>query len=108
MSAFQYSQNFVFAGLGTLSFEVPDAGPFFVDVKSTIPTLTAGGGISALVITINLNGSPVYTGAAGAQGAYVVFSVAAKDVITVVFSSAAIPDQGLNVIKSTISVGYGE
>lgn len=108
MSAFQYSQNLVFAGLGTLSLVLPDAGPVFVDIKSTIPTLTAGGGISALVITINKNGSPVYTGGAGAQGAYVVFSVAAGDAVTVVFSSAAAPDQGLNVIKSVVAIGYGE
>lgn len=102
-----FYQNLTSSGLTTVSFVVPDAGPLFVKGKVSIPTISNGGGVSALVVTIKQNGTAVYTGLAGSEGFYADFAVAAMDTISVVFSSAAAADQGSNVIKSTISIGYG-
>lgn len=99
-----FSQNLVFNGLGTLSVTIPAAGLIFFKGKISLPTIVDGGGASSLVVTINQNGSPVYTGAAGASGFETSFVCAASDVIAFVFSSAAAADQGLNVIKSTVSI----
>ncbi len=103
----QYNQNLTFNGLGTLSITVPFAGAFFFEGKISLPTLTNGGGVSACLVTINQNGSPVYTGIAGAEGFRADIACAANDVIAMVFSSAAAADQGLNVIKSVIAIGSG-
>ncbi len=107
--ATQYNQNLTFAGLGTLSITVPLAGAYFFKGSISLPTLAKGDiSPSALVVTVNQNGSPIYTGQAGAEGFYVTASCAANDVMAMVFSSAATVDQGLNVIKSVISVGLGQ
>lgn len=102
-----YNQNFVFNGLGTLSFTVPNAGPYMLSGKISLPTLVNGGGASSLVVTVNQNGSPVYTGVAGASGFGVELNCAASDLIAIVFSSAAAADLPLNVIKSVISISQG-
>lgn len=102
-----YSQNLVFSGLGTVSFTVPTAGAYFLDGKISLPTLVNGGGVSACLCVINQNGSPVYTGIAGAEGFYKVVSCAANDLIAIVLSSSAPADQLLNVIKTTVAVGEG-
>lgn len=105
----QFNQNLTFAGLGTLSITVPLAGLYFVEGKISLPTLPKGDSSpSALVVVVNKNGSPIYTGSAGAEGFRTVTSCAANDLIAMVFSSAAAVDQGLNVIKSTVSIGLGE
>lgn len=104
----QYAQNLVFQGIGTISVTVPFAGMYVVESKSSLPTLTNGGGVSALVTTINKNGSAQYTGTAGATGARTNFVCAAGDVIAVVYSSANAVDNALNAIKSTISIYQGE
>lgn len=103
-----YNQNLVFNGLGTLSTTVPLAGPYFVDGHISLPTLTAGGGVSAVLVVVNQNGSPVYTGQAGAEGFYTTLNCAANDVIAMVFSSSAPADQPLNVVKSVIAIGSGD
>ncbi len=103
----QYNQNLAFNGLGTLSITIPFDGAFFFDGKISLPTLTNGGGVSACLVTINQNGSPVYTGIAGAEGFKTDIACTAGDVIAMVFSSAAAADQGLNVIKSVIAIGTG-
>lgn len=103
-----YNQNLVFNGLGTLSITVPVAGSYFCEGKISLPTLTNGGGVSACLVTINQNGSPIYTGQAGAEGFKTDIVCAALDVIAIVLSSSAAADQPLNVIKSTISIGIGE
>lgn len=100
--------NLVFQGLGTLTLTAPTAGPYFVEGQSTLPTLSNGGGASALVVTVNVNGSPKYVGAAGASGFKARLDCAALDVITVVFSSAAAVDAQKNVIKTAVSWGLGE
>lgn len=100
-----YNQNFVFNGLGTLSVTIPVAGTYTFAGKTSLPTLTNGGGVSSVVTVVSQNSSPVYTGGAGAEGFSVVISCALNDVIAMAFSSSATPDQGLNVIKTVISIG---
>lgn len=102
-----YNQNLVFNGLGTLSITVPVAGTYFISGNISIPTISTGSSPSSCLVTINQNGSPIYTGVAGAEGFYTSMVCAAADVIAVVFSSSAAVDQLLNVIKSTISIGLG-
>ena len=107
--AAQYNQNLTFAGLGTLSITLPMDGSYFFEGKISLPTLSKGDSApSALVVTVNQNGSPVYVGQAGAEGFKVQVNGVLGDVIAMVFSSAADVDQGLNVIKSVISIGLGE
>lgn len=103
-----FNQNVVFTGLGTQSFTIPTAGIYFVEGHLSLPTLVSGGGASSVLVTVNQNGSPVYTGQAGAEGFYKDLSCAANDVIAVVLSSSAAADLPTNVIKANISIGLGE
>lgn len=103
-----FNQELVLNGLGTVSVTVPQAGPYFVEGHTSLPTLVGGGGASSLVTVVNQNGSPVYTGSAGAEGFKAQVVCAANDVIAVVFSSSATEDSGRNVIKSNISISLGE
>lgn len=103
-----YAQNLVVNGLGTTSVTIPVADDIFVEGHMSLPTLTNGGGVSAALVVINKNGSPVYTGQAGAEGFRADIACAAGDVIAVVISSSAPADLPLNVIKTTMSIGSGE
>ncbi len=103
-----YAQNLVFNGLGTLSTVVPAAGPYFVEGKLSLPTIVGGSGPSSVVVTVNQNGSPIYTGIAGAEGFYLDVTCAALDTIAIVLTSSAAADAPLNVIKMTVSIGSGQ
>lgn len=104
-----YNQNLVFNGLGTFSITIPTAATYFVEGKISIPRLASGSGASSLVAVVNKNGSAIYTGVAGADGLAVYNTVfAAGDVLAIVLSSGAPADQGLNKIKTTISIGVGQ
>lgn len=91
-------------GLGTTTYTVGVAGPHRVRVRSTMVPQ------SGLVITINLNGSPVMvsptisvTEQALSLEAFMQCAVA--DVITVVLtSSGTMNDSILNDIKSTVVI----
>lgn len=111
----------VFAGLGTSTFTVVTAGLYTVQIKATIPCISAGSssnssvttGGSGLSIVVNKNGSAILTIANPSptqplMGGSVSAQFAAADVITVVMSSSAAADQGLNVIKSIINLYQGE
>lgn len=103
-----FNQSSAFSGLGTYSVAVPNAGPYAVDGKIALPTIVDGGGPSAVVVAININGGgSLYTGIAGAEGFKADVLCAANDIINVVLSSAAAADQGLNVVKSVINVSQG-
>lgn len=103
-----FSQNTVFCGLGTVTFVPPAAGDYKFDGKITLPSQSAGDSPSSLIVTINKNASPVYTGQAGARGfEQVLQALLTSDSITIVFSSAAAADQPRNVIKSCISISAG-
>lgn len=99
-----YKHNEVFEGLGTVTIVIPAAGRYSFDGKISLPKNSDNNAQSSLVVVINKNGSPMYTGFAGAQGFFVKILCAAADSITIVFSSADLDDQSSNVIKSTISV----
>lgn len=106
--ATQFNQNLTFAGLGTLSITVPLAGPYFVEGKTSLPSLPKGDATpSAVVATVKQNGSTIYTGQAGAEGFRIDVACAANDVIAMQFTSGAAVDQGLNVVKTTIALGLG-
>lgn len=102
-----FNQNSSFAGLGTFTFVADIASPYFFEGKISLPTIVNGGGASAVVTTINLNASPVYVGLAGAEGFKKDLNLAVGDVVTIVFSSAAAADQGINNVKATIAIGQG-
>ncbi len=101
-------QTIVFNGLGTFATTVPTAGPWVIRGKSSVPQLNTGSSAaSAMITTVNQNGSPIYTSTAGAEGFNVTTNCAANDAITVVYTSAAAVDAALNVIKSTIELAQG-
>lgn len=108
MANVQFAQNSTSCGLTTNTFTAPVAGPYFIKGKVTLPTITTAGYLSSCVVTINVNGSPIYTGAAGAEGFYTTTTCAANDVIAVVFSSGLATDAALNAIKATIALGLGQ
>ena len=109
-----FNQNIESTGLNTVSTTVPYAGPYFVKGKFTIPGLVDGQGspgqasASSLVVTVNQNGSPVYSGPVGAEGFYTDISCAAYDVIAIVLSSSAAVDAALNAVKARYSIGQGQ
>ena len=103
-----FNQNLVFNGLGTISLTVPVAGPYVLRGHMSLPMISKGDTAnSELVVVVNKNGSPIYTGLAGAEGFQVKTTCSALDVLAFVFSSAAAVDQPLNVIKSCIDVSIG-
>lgn len=103
-----FNQNIETTGLSTTSVTVPYAGAYFVKGKITLPTIVGGSGVSSLVVTVNQNGSPVYTGPVGAEGFFTNLSCAAYDVIAVVLSSAGAVDAVANNVKAVISIGQGQ
>ena len=107
MSNSNYSQNIVWTGLGTYTTKVMDAGIYKVSGHIDLPTLSKGVGQSSCLTVINVNGSPVYTGVAGAEGFLTDVTCAALDVITIVLSSSAAADLPLNVIKASFSISVG-
>jgi hypothetical protein len=102
------NQNLVWNGLGTLSVTIPIAGNQSFAGQIQLPTIVQGNGASSLVVTVKQNGTAIYTGTAGASGFKVDTYCAVGDVIAIIFSSSAAIDQGLNVIKSEISITQGE
>lgn len=104
-----FNQNLSFTGLVTTVVSIPDTvNGVNVDVKCQIPTLTNGGGVSGLVITVKHNTSTVYTGTAGALGAWTnVSGVTAGDTISVITSSSNAVDAGINAIQGNIAISEG-
>lgn len=103
-----YTNSQTVTGLGTITLPViPSTSRIAVDGKITLPLISQGSGLSAVVAVVNVNGSPVYTGQAGAEGFHTSPFCSAGDIITIVLSSSAIADQSLNVIKTTVSASEG-
>lgn len=106
------SQREVFSGLGTYSYTIPEAALWQIKVSSSISLLSqdvssnplSPSPVSSLVITVTQNGTTMYTGQTGAQGAQLQLTCALGDVIHIVFSSSATADTSLNAVKSTISL----
>ncbi len=101
-----FNLNSTFGGLGTaLDFKAPTADTYAISGSLTLPGIPQGSPLaSAVVVVVNKNGSPVYTGLAGAKGFKTDVVCAALDEITVVLSSALAEDNAPNAVKSTISV----
>lgn len=94
-------------GLGVFPiFTAPAAGVYFVNGQLNLPSIPQGSGASQVVCVVKNGGSTLYTGAAGATGFQVNQIVcAAGDAITVTLTSAAAPDQGLNVVRGVVGSG---
>lgn len=103
-----YNQNLVSTGLTTTTFVAPIAGPLTIRWKISLPTLTTGGGVSAVVCTVNQQGSPIFTGNAGSEGSSVVATAAALDSFTLVLTSANAVDNALNAVKMNVSISSGQ
>lgn len=103
-----FNQNIESTGLNTVSVTVPYAGAYSVSGKFTLPTIVDGAGASSLVVTVNQNGSPIYTGLAGAEGFYTNVSCAAFDIIAFVLSSSAAVDAVNNAVKAVYSISQGQ
>ena len=101
-----YNMNQTVTGLGTIAtVTVPTTDRYTLSGKISVPKLPKGSlANSSVVAVINVNGSPIYTGQAGAEGFESSPFCSAGDIITVVLSSANVVDQGLNVIKTTLSI----
>jgi hypothetical protein len=107
-----FNQNCVVNGLNSFSVTVPYAGPYIVKGKISLPGLVDGQGVpgqasaSSLVVTINQNGSPKYTGPTGAEGFKTSLNCAANDVLQVALSSSNSNDSSLTV-KTTVEFSQG-
>lgn len=102
--------NTSFAGLGTaISITAPQADIYNITGTLTLPTLTMTSATtpSAVVVTVNQNGTPKFTSTAGDRGFSTGINAAQGDVITVVLSSALASDAAPMAVKSTISVSEG-
>lgn len=104
-----YNQNLTVAGLGTTTILIPTSDIYTIKGTLTLPTLTTTSGVgqSAVVVTVNQNGSPIYTGPAGSEGFSTGCTAAANDSITIVLTSAAAIDLPPNSVKMTVSIWEG-
>jgi hypothetical protein len=93
----------------TTLFTAPTTGSYFVNGQLTLPVLRdvgpSGGGGSQVVAVVKDAATTVYTGIAGATGFQTTFTATAGDVITLVLSSAAAPDQLLNAVRGVVGSG---
>lgn len=125
INALQLNSSTPWSGLGTATFNVVTAGLYTCAINCTIPYVASGTkdnsttmatdpAASALSIVVNQNGSPVLTLATPPSptqpqmGGSVRIQAAASDVITVVFSSAALADNQSNAVKAIINLFQGE
>lgn len=99
-----------FAGLGTaVNITAPQADIYNITGTVTLPTLTMTSATtpSAVIVTVNKNGTPVFISTAGDRGFSTGVNAAQGDVITVVLSSTLASDAAPMAVKSTISVSEG-
>lgn len=102
-----FSQNTSISGLKTVTFVAPANGNYVFDGKLSHPK---SGNIqsSTPIVTINLNGSPIYTTLASAKGFRCVQPLLTTDTITIVVSSSTPSDAVANAIKTIIAISAGE
>lgn len=112
-------------GLHTLTVNIPEAGQYNFNAKFTLtrqdgsasqgPGGGAGTGSGAppaissqVVVTVNQNGSPIFTSQAGVSGFQLnAVQCAANDVMTFVTSSALAQDKQLNAVRMVLAVSEG-
>jgi hypothetical protein len=103
-----FSISQVISGLRTTIVPYVVAGPLALIGKVSVPRASQGSsGASTVVVTVNQNGTPVYTGQPGADGFRTGVNVVLGDVITIVTSSSNPIDQQLNAVKTTVSIWEG-
>lgn len=120
-----FNQSSSFQGLNTYTFTVPTTDTYSFQGTVTPPkypttaTQGTGGGAgtgtgggpdipSQVLITINKNGTPVYTGTAGQQGFQLNgLACTAADVITIVPASSLTQDKQPNAVRITIAITEG-
>jgi hypothetical protein len=120
-----YTQSTSVTNLATHTITIPTTDLYNFQGTLTLPNIVPsatqgpGGGAgtgtgggpevpSQVIITVNKNGSPIYTGAAGALGFTLNgVSCTAGDVITIVRSSSLAQDEQPNAIRMTLSVSEG-
>ena len=110
MATNPFNQSSAIAGLNSYSVALPNVAPYIFNWKSQLPTVVGGGGASSAVMTITDTTASVtvYTGVAGAEGGSCVYSVpTAGNVLQFALSSANANDQGLNVIKTELTISQG-
>ena len=100
-----FNMNSTVGGLVSVTTSIPQAGTYPLTGKLSLPTIVDGGGPSAVVVTLSQNGTPFYTGPAGAEGFSATASCAANDTLTVAMTSANANDALPNMVKTTISIG---
>jgi hypothetical protein len=101
--------NKTFTGLGTFPTpisETPASRILNIKGKVNLPNLIEGAAAnSQVVVTMNLNGGATfYTGIPGAEGFETGVVAVAGDILNIILTSSAPVDQGLNVIKTTVSL----
>jgi hypothetical protein len=99
-----------FAGLGTAAAFTADTTDIYnITGTITLPTLTMTSNTMAsqVVVTINRNGSPIFTTTPGTRGFSSGAECAPGDTVTVVVSSSLASDAAPMAVKSTISISEG-
>lgn len=101
MNTLKHLESNVVEGLGTSTLTITNAGGYFFRCYSTLPQG------SAMIITINKNGTPIATSALPVATARFTFiegktNCVPGDSITFVLSSSAAVDAMPNTIKSVI------
>jgi hypothetical protein len=91
--------------LNSITFGAQTAGTYQLAGHLSLPRPAAGGGQSAVVVTVKQNGTTKYTGLPGAAGFAVPIEYTAFDTIQVSLTSSAAVDQGPNAIKGVVSFG---
>lgn len=110
MATNPFNQNVAIAGLNTYTVALPNVAPYIFKWKSQIPTITNGGGASALIMTVTDTTASVtvYTGQAGSEGGSCVYNVpTAGNVLNFALSSANAADAGVNVCKTELDISQG-
>jgi hypothetical protein len=103
-----FNINETISGLRTTPIPYVNPGPCRIAGKLSLPSPNLGSGAgSTVVVTVNQNGTPVYTSNPGADGFETGVNISNGDVITVVTSSSSVVDQQLNAVKMTLSVWEG-
>lgn len=96
------AQNSVNGLQTTTLFVAPATGVYAINGQLSLPQISKGSGASQVVAVINVAGSPVYTGVAGATGFQARVTATAADTVNVVLSSSAAADQVLNAVTGVV------
>jgi hypothetical protein len=103
-----FNINETFVGLRTIQLACLTPGPTVIVGKLSLPKVSQGdSGASTCVVTVNQNGTPIYTGNPGADGFRTGVTTLPGDIVTITTSSSSPVDQQLNAVKMTLSLWQG-